>query len=433
LALLNQLTEEARRLGAISDMNISDMSANAPVGTTLALLERTLKTMSAVQARVHYSMKQEFKLLAAIRRDHSDADYEYDPETGDRSAKAADYAMVEVIPVSDPNSATMAQRIMQYQAALQLAQGAPQIYDLPLLHRQMLEVLGIKNAAKLVPTEDDMTPVDPVSENMAFLNGKPVKAFMPQDHEAHITVHQAFMQDPMIAQVMGQNPMAQQMMAAINAHISEHLAYSYRSKIEERLGAPLPVPDAQLPPDIEVQLSRLVAQAAQQLLQMNKGQAAQQAAQQQQQDPIIQMQQQELQIKGQEVQIKGKKVDADIALNQQKLQLESQKAGVQAQQQQPPPQGVPPQQQSAQAAQIHQQQMLQQQVAQQMSQQQGAQAQQVQAQQAALKQQAMLQQQSHKQQAHMQGLVHKQQAHQQRIAAQRAAAAAALEKGPVNE
>jgi len=413
MALLNQLTEEARRLGAISDMNISDMSANAPVGTTLALLERTLKTMSAVQARVHNSMKQEFKLLAAIRRDHSAEDYEYDPESGDRSAKKSDYSLVEVIPVSDPNSATMAQRIMQYQAALQLAATAPQIYDLPLLHRQMLEVLGIKNAAKLIPTEDDMLQVDPISENMAFLNGKPTKAFLLQDHDAHIAVHQTFMQDPMIAQVIGQNPMAQQMGAAIMAHISEHLAFSYRKKIEDRLGAPLPLPNAELPPEMEVQLSRLVAQAATQLLQMNKAGAAQQQAQQQAQDPLIQMQQAELQIKGQEAQIKAKKVDADIAYNQQKLQMEA------AKQQ---PQGPDPRiamqqaaQQAQQGQQAHQQQLA-------------IQAQQAQAQQqamqqaAALKAQQLQQQAAHKQQAHVQGLSHKQQQHMMKLAAQALAA-----------
>ena len=413
LALLNQLTEEARRLGAISDMNISDMSANAPVGTTLALLERTLKTMSAVQARVHYSMKQEFQLLAAIRRDHSSEDYEYDPESGDRSAKKSDYSMVDVIPVSDPNSATMAQRIMQYQAALQLAQGAPQIYDLPLLHRQMLEVLGIKNAAKLVPTEDDMLQVDPISENMAFLNGKPTKAFLLQDHDAHIAVHQTFMQDPMIAQTIGQNPMAQQMGAAIMAHISEHLAFSYRKKIEDQLGAPLPLPNAEIPPEMEVQLSRLVAQAATQLLQMNKANAAQQQAQQQAQDPLIQMQQAELQIKGQEVQIKAKKVDADIAIAQQRLQLDAQQKVAQG----PDPRIAMQQaaQQAQQGQQAHQQQLA--------IQAQQAQAQQQAQQQAAALKAAQLQQaHQHKQQAHIQGLTHKQQAHQQKLAAQALAA-----------
>ena len=228
--LLDKITDEGRRLGSIADMNVSDMSAQAPVGTTLALLERQLKTMGAVQARVHAAMKEEFKLLKNIIRDLTPTEYEYEPESGDRLAKQADYDMVDVIPVSDPNSSTMAQRIMQYQAVIQLASQAPQIYDLPYLHRQMIEVLGVRNAEKLVPIEDDMKPRDPVSENMAFLNGKPTKAFIYQDHDAHIAVHTALMQDPLIMQQMGQNPMAQQMQAAIMAHISEHLAFQYRKK-----------------------------------------------------------------------------------------------------------------------------------------------------------------------------------------------------------
>ena len=400
LALLNQITEEGRRLGSISDMSISDMGANAPVGTTLAILERQLKTMSAVQARVHYSMKQEFKLLKVIIRDYTPKDYTYTPQGGDRKAKQADYDLVEVIPVSDPNSSTMAQRIMQYQAVIQLAQGAPQIYNLPFLHRQMIEVLGVKNAEKLVPIEDDMKPRDPISENMAFLNGKPNKAFIYQDHEAHIAVHQTFMQDPMIAATIGQNPAAQQMQAAIMAHISEHLAFSYRAKVEERLGAPLPTPDAELAPEMEVQLSRLVAQASTQLLQMNQSAAAQQQAQQQAQDPIIQMQQQELQLKGQEVQIKGKKVDADIAYNQAKLALEAQKSG-----QNPQMEAMQAQQQAAQADQAHQMEL----------QQRAAQAQ--------IQQQALQQATVRQAQLHNQGLTHKQQMHQQKLmlAAQKAA------------
>jgi hypothetical protein len=400
LALLNQITEEGRRLGSISDMSISDMGANAPVGTTLAILERQLKTMSAVQARVHYSMKQEFKLLKVIIRDYTPKDYTYTPQGGDRKAKQADYDLVEVIPVSDPNSSTMAQRIMQYQAVIQLAQGAPQIYNLPFLHRQMIEVLGVKNAEKLVPIEDDMKPRDPISENMAFLNGKPNKAFIYQDHEAHIAVHQTFMQDPMIAATIGQNPAAQQMQAAIMAHISEHLAFSYRAKVEERLGAPLPTPDAELAPEMEVQLSRLVAQASTQLLQMNQSAAAQQQAQQQAQDPIIQMQQQELQLKGQEVQIKGKKVDADIAYNQAKLALEAQKSG-----QNPQMEAMQAQQQAAQADQTHQLEL----------QQRAAQAQ--------IQQQALQQATVRQAQLHNQGLTHKQQMHQQKLmlAAQKAA------------
>ena len=324
LALLNQITDEGRRLGSIADMNISDMSANAPVGTTLALLERQLKTMSAVQARVHYSMKQEFKLLKSIIRDYTPESYEYTPVAGTPQAKRSDYDMVDVIPVSDPNSATMAQRIMQYQAVIQLAQGAPQIYNLPVLHRQMIEVLGIKNADKLVPIDDDMTPRDPISENMAFLTGKPTKAFIYQDHDAHIAVHTSMMQDPMVMGQIGQNPMAQQMQAAIMAHVAEHIAFQYRSKIEQRLGATLPKPDIEMPEEVEVQLSKLVAQAAAQLLQINKNQAAQQQAQQQMQDPVMQMQQAELQIKQQDAQTKAQKVQGELAIKQAELQLKAQ-------------------------------------------------------------------------------------------------------------
>ena len=324
--LLDKITEEGRRLGSIADMKISDMSANSPVGTTLALLERQLKTMSAVQARVHYSMKQEFKLLKSIIRDYAPTEYEYDPQYGDKRAKQADYDLVEVIPVSDPNSSTMAQRIMQYQAVIQLAAQAPQIYDLPQLHRQMIEVLGIKNAEKLVPVEEDEKPRDPISENMSLLRGKPVKAFIYQDHDAHIAAHTSFLQDPMIAQQMGQNPMAQQMNAAAQAHIAEHLAFLYRKKIEEKMGVPLPAPDEKLPEDIEVQLSRLVAQASTQLMQQNMQQAQQAQAQQQAQDPIIQMQQQELQIKMKDSAIKEQKMQGELAIKQQELQLKAQEA-----------------------------------------------------------------------------------------------------------
>jgi hypothetical protein len=325
LALLNQITEEGRRLGAISDMNISDMSANAPVGTTLALLERTLKTMSAVQARVHASMRMEFKLLRGIIRDFAPEDYSYTPESGDRKAKQADYDTTEVIPVSDPNAATMAQRIMQYQAAIQLAQGAPQIYDLPQLHRQMLEVLGIKNAEKLVPVEDDQTPKDPISENMAFLVGKPTKAFIYQDHDAHIATHMAMMQDPSVMAMIGQSPMAQQMQGAIQAHIAQHLAFAYRANVEKQLGVEMPAPDSELTPDEEVQLSRLVAQASQQLSQANQQQAQQQQAQQQAQDPMLQIQQAELQIQQQDLQRKQQKDQADNQLAQQRLALDAQR------------------------------------------------------------------------------------------------------------
>jgi hypothetical protein len=322
--LLDKITEEGRRLGSIADMKVSDMSAQAPVGTTLALLERQLKLMSAVQARVHWSMRQEFKLLKAIIREYAPENYTYTPDGGDMRAKQADYDMVEVIPVSDPNSATMAQRIMQYQAAIQLSQQAPQIYDLPHLHRQMLEVLGIKNAEKLVPIDDDMKPRDPLSENMAFLNGKPVKAFIYQDHDAHIATHMALKQDPLIMQQMGQNPLAQKMISSIDAHISEHLAFAYRKKLEDQMGIPMPAPDEDLPQDLEVNLSRLVAQAAQQLLAQSQQKAQQDQAQKMAQDPMVQMQQQELQIKQQEVAIKQQKVQGDLALKQAELQLKAQ-------------------------------------------------------------------------------------------------------------
>ena len=330
LQLLDRITNEGRRLGAISDMNISDMSAQAPVGTTLALLERTLKPMAAVQARVHYAMRQEFKLLKAIISDFAPAEYEFVPERGEQLARKSDYAMVDVIPVSDPNSSTMAQRVVQYQAVLQMAQQAPQIYDLPQLHRQMIEVLGIKNADKLVPTSEDQKPRDPVSENMAAMVGKPVKAFIYQDHEAHIATHQAFIQDPTIAAAIGQNPLGQQIAAALQAHIAEHVAFKYRQQIEERLGAPLPSPDEQLPEDIEVQLSRLVADAGKQVKDINAQQAAQQQAQQQAQDPLFQLQQAEVQIKAQDVLRKSEKDKVDAILEAKKLELESKKANVMA-------------------------------------------------------------------------------------------------------
>ena len=348
LALLDKITQEGRRLGAISDMNISDMSANAPVGTTLALLERTLKPMAAVQARVHYAMKQEFKLLKAIMSEYAPIDYDYEPVRGEISARQADYMMVDVIPVSDPNSSTMAQRVVQYQAVLQMAQQSPQIYDLPQLHRQMIEVLGIKNADKLVPTKDDAKPADPVSENMDALIGKPMKAFIYQDHQAHIAAHMSFMKDPMIAQMIGQNPQAQQIMASLQAHIAEHLGFQYRQQIEERLGVELPPPNEELPEDIEVQLSRLVSDAGQQLTQAHQQQAAQQQAQQAAQDPNLQIRQMEAQAKMAEVQRKTakdqaelqlqaaelkRKIDkdkADEAIDKAEIKLEARKAGVSA-------------------------------------------------------------------------------------------------------
>jgi hypothetical protein len=325
LQLLNQITTEGRRLGAISDMNISDMSANAPVGTTLALLERTLKPMAAVQARVHYAMKQEFKLLKTLLAEYAPAEYSYQPQRGEVGARQADYGLVEVIPVSDPNSSTMAQRVVQYQAVLQMATSAPQIYDLPQLHRQMIEVLGVKNADKLVPIKEDMKPVDPVSENMNALIGKPMKAFIYQDHDAHIQAHTAFMQDPAVMQMIGQNPQANQIMASLQAHIAEHLGFNYRKQMEERLGAPLPPPNEEMNEDVEVQLSRVIAEAGKQLTQAHQQQAAQQAAQQKAQDPVVQMQQQELMVKQAEVQRKAKKDSADIKLRQAELQLKAAK------------------------------------------------------------------------------------------------------------
>lgn len=316
--LLQTIVQEGRRFAATADMQISDLSANTPVGTTLAVLERTLKVMSAVQARLHYSMRQEFKLLAAIIRDYSPEEYDYDVDSPyGRMIKQADYDMVDVIPVSDPNATTMAQRIVQYQAVLQLASQAPQIYDMPKLHARMLEVIGIKDVADLIPAAKEEKPQDPVSENMAVLNMKPVKAFMYQDHEAHMAVHMTAMQDPVLRATLGQNPQAQAMMGAMMAHINEHLGFLYRRQMEETLGVPLPPPGEPLPQSMEVELSRLVADASQQLLQKHMAQAQQQQAQQQQQDPIFQQQQMELQLKQGELQLKQQKTQADIQLRTQ--------------------------------------------------------------------------------------------------------------------
>ena len=323
--LLGTIVDEGRRFAATADMKVSDMSAQAPVGTTLALLERQLKVMTAVQARVHYTLKREFKLIKEIIRDYTDPNYEYTPEYGNKKAKREDYDKVDLIPVSDPNAATMSQRVVQYQAVIQMAQMAPDIYDLPFLHRQMLEVLGIKNAEKLVPLEDDQKPRDPVAENMAVLKGKPVKAFFYQDHQAHIQVHMSAMNDPLIQQLIGQNPRAPQIQAAMMAHISEHVAYAYRQKIEQQMGVALPPEDEKLPPQVEVALSSMMAQAAQQVLQESQAQVAQQQAEAQAQDPVIQMQMQELQIKEREVGIKEQKAQADAMLAAQRLELDKQK------------------------------------------------------------------------------------------------------------
>jgi hypothetical protein len=323
--LMNQIIEEGRRFASAADMKVSDMNANSPVGTTLAILERTLKVMSAVQARIHYAMKQEFKLLAGIIRDYTPADYSYEPEIGDRRAKQSDYDCCEVIPVSDPNAATMSQKVVQYQAVMQMAQANPQIYDQVELNRQMLEVLGVKNIGKLIPNAEDKKPKDPVSENMDIINGKPTKAFIYQDHQAHLQVHMAAMQDPKLMQMMSQNPQAQMIQAAALAHINEHIAFEYRKQLEEQLGVPLPKPDENLPEDVEVELSRLTAAAAQKLLQKDQAEMQQQQAQQQQQDPLIQMQQQELAIKQQESQAKAQKMMADTQIDQQRVELEKAK------------------------------------------------------------------------------------------------------------
>ena len=323
-SLLGTIVEEGRRFAGMADLQVSDMSANAPVGTTLAILERSLKMMSAVQARIHYSMKQEFKLLKEIIADYTPDSYSYEPEEGSRKAKKSDYDNVDVLPVSDPNAATMAQKIVQYQAVIQLAQGAPQIYDMPYLHRQMLEVLGIKNANKLVPLKDDedRKPRDPVSENMDVINGKPVKAFIYQDHEAHITVHMAAIQDPKIQQLVGQSPMASAMMAAMAAHIQEHVAFEYRRQIELQAGVPLPPPNSDMSEDVELQVSRLAAAAAGQLLQKDQAEMQMKQNQQMAQDPIVQMQMQELQIKQGELQLKQQKLMIDAAEKNDRIEIE---------------------------------------------------------------------------------------------------------------
>jgi len=322
LGLMNQIVEEGRRFAAAADLKIADMSANSPVGTTLAILERTLKVMSAVQARIHYAMKQELKLLKDIIRDYTPDEYDYVPVEGTPRAKKSDYDDVDVIPVSDPNSATMAQKVVQYQAVMQMAQQNPQIYDMVELNRQMLEVLGIKNVGKLVPSAEDIKPRDPVTENMNIINGKPVKAFIYQDHEAHIAVHKAAMDDPKMAAIIGQNPQANIIMAAAMAHINEHVAFQYRIEIEKQLGVPLPDMDKELPQEMEVEVSRMMAAAASKLLQKDQAEAAQQQAQQAAQDPIVQMQQKELELKEREVGIKEQKLQVDAAMEAQRLELE---------------------------------------------------------------------------------------------------------------
>ena len=330
--LLGTIVDEGRRFASAADLKISDMSAQSPVGTTLAILERSLKVMSAVQARVHYSMRQEFKLLKDIIKDYTPDKYSYKPESGSPMVKRSDYDMVEVLPVSDPNSSTMAQKVVQYQAVMQMAQAAPQIYNMPQLHRQMLDVLGIKDAAKLVPLEDDEKPKDPLTENMNALKLKPMKAFMYQDHDAHILSHMNFLNDPIVGQLLAQNPKAKLIATALQAHVAEHLGFKYRLDIEKRVGAPLPKPDSELPEDMELEVSRLIAQASTQLSQNNMAQQAQQKAQQKAQDPIIQMQQQELQIKAQDAQRKAQKDQADVALKQAQIAVEQERIASQERQ-----------------------------------------------------------------------------------------------------
>jgi hypothetical protein len=329
-SLLGTIVEEGRRFASAADMKVADMSANSPVGSTLAILERTLKVMSAVQARIHYSFKQEIGLLRDIIRDYTPDEYNYEPVEGTRKAKKSDYDQVAVIPVSDPNAATMAQKIVQYQAVLQLASQAPQLYDMANLHRQMLEVLGIKNADKLITLDEDKKPKDPISENMDAMNNKPLKAFIYQDQDAHLQAHQAFLSDPQTAAMIGQSPLGNQITAAMQAHMAEHYGFKYRQMIEQQMGAPLPKPDEELPEEYEIQISRLVAQASQQVLQANQMQAAQQQAQQQMQDPIIQMQMQELQIKGAEVERKKMKDAQDAQLKREQLAIEDKRIDVQA-------------------------------------------------------------------------------------------------------
>ena len=336
IQLLNQIIEEGRRFAAAGDLKVSDMSANSPVGTTLAILERTLKVMSAIQARMHFSMKNEFKLLKKIIASYAPADYEYEPATGNRKARRKDYEMINIIPVSDPNAATMSQKVVQYQAVLQLSQTAPQLYNLPYLHRQMLSVLGIKNAEKLVPLPEDEKPLDPITENMNALKNKPMKAFMYQDHQAHIQIHMAMLNDPKIRETIGQNPQAPLIAQAIQAHITEHVGMEYKRQMELTMGINIPYNDldsddeeTRISPEQEMQISRMAVPAAQQLLNQNQTEIAAKNAQQASQDPVVQMQLKELQLKAQEVDIKMKKMQIDAAAKADQLELE--KARISAQ------------------------------------------------------------------------------------------------------
>ena len=334
MALLNQIVEEGRRFASSGDLKASDMSSQAPVGTTLAILERTLKVMSAIQARIHYSMKQEFKLLKKIIADYAPEDYSYQPTSGSRKARKSDYDMVNIIPVSDPNAATMSQKVVQYQAALQLSQTAPQLYNLPYLHRQMLEVIGIKNLEKLVPLPEDMKPTDPVTENVNALKNKPLKAFIGQDHPAHIQIHMAAMNDPKIKQIIGQNPQAPMMIQAMQAHITEHVGLEYMRQMQMSMGINIPYsddddPDFHVTPEQEMEIARLAVPAAQNLLQQNQTAVAAQQAQQAAQDPIVQMQMKELQLKAQEIDIKQKKLAMDAAGKADQIEIEKMRIAAQ--------------------------------------------------------------------------------------------------------
>jgi hypothetical protein len=336
IQLLNQIIEEGRRFAAAGDLKVSDMSANSPVGTTLAILERTLKVMSAIQARMHFSMKNEFKLLKKIIASYAPADYSYEPATGNRKARRKDYEMINIIPVSDPNAATMSQKVVQYQAVLQLSQTAPQLYNLPYLHRQMLSVLGIKNAEKLVPLPEDEKPLDPITENMNALKSKPMKAFMYQDHQAHIQIHMAMLNDPKIRETIGQNPQAPLIAQALQAHITEHVGMEYKRQMELTMGINIPYndldsddEDTKMSPEQELQIARMAVPAAQQLLNQNQTEVAAKNAQQAAQDPVVQMQLKELQLKAQEVEIKMKKMQIDAAAKADQLELE--KARISAQ------------------------------------------------------------------------------------------------------
>lgn len=339
MALLQNIIEEGRRFASAADLKVADMPANSPVGTTLAILERSLKVISAVQARIHYAMKQEFRLLKGIIRDYTPEEYSYEPESGDPQVKQSDYDQVDIIPVSDPNAATMSQKVAQYQAVMQMAQANPAIYDMKELNRQMLDALGVKNVDMLIPGDPELKPKDPVTENMDLINGQSAKAFIHQDHEAHIQVHMSMMQDPKIQGLLGQSQNAQQIVGAIQAHVAEHVAFAYRNQIEQQLGAPLPPPDEPLPEDIEVDLSRVVALAAQKLLQKDQAEAQMQEQQAQAQDPVLQLQAKEIELKERRQLMEEQKAifdaqmrEREIALKEEDLLLERERIASQERQ-----------------------------------------------------------------------------------------------------